>query len=143
MSVIVQVSEVVDRSVADVFRIHAYEHVRNHPRWDPFMQLEQVSDGPIGVGTLFKRINSHSGAPVEGRMEIVEFEPNRAVGMVVHDGPVEMIARATYEAESENRTRLTVNVELPGMDESMDTSTLTSGIQKSLQTIKQMIESEV
>ena len=50
MSVKVQVSKVIDRSVADVFRIHAYEHVRNHPRWDPLMQLEDLTDGPMGVG---------------------------------------------------------------------------------------------
>ena len=74
-------------------------------------------------------------------MEIVEFEPNRAVRMVVHDGPVEMIARATYEAESDDRTRLTVNVEIPSIDESMG-SMLSSGIQQSLRNIKQLIESE-
>ena len=142
MSVKIQVSEVIDRSVAEVFHFHAYEHVRNHPRWDPFMQLERVSDGPIGVGTIIKRINSRSGAPVEGTMEIVEFEPNRAVGMVIHDGPVEMIGRATYEAEGDDQTRLTVNVEIPGMDETM-ASMLSSGIQQSLRSIKQMIESEV
>jgi len=142
MSVKIQVSEGIDRSVADVFHFHAYEHVRNHPRWDPFMQLEQVSDGPIGVGTIIKRINTRSGTPVEGTMEIVEFEPNRAVGMVIHDGPVEMIGRATYEAESDDRTRLTVNVEIPSMDESMG-SMLSSGIQQSLRNIKQLIESEV
>jgi hypothetical protein len=142
MSVKIQVSEVIDRSVADVFHFHAHEHVRNHPRWDPYMQLEQISDGPIGVGTIIKRINSRSGTPVEGTMEIVEFEPNRAVGMVIHDGPVEMIGRATYEVESDDRTRLTVNVEIPSMDESMG-SMLSSGIQQSLRNIKQLIESEV
>jgi hypothetical protein len=142
MSVKVQVSEGIDRPVAEVFHFHAHEHVRNHPRWDPFMQLEQVSDGPIGVGTIIKRINSRSGTPVEGTMEIVEFEPDRTVGMVIHDGPVEMIGRATYEAESDDRTRLTINVEIPGMDESMG-DTMNSAIQNSLQTVKQLIESEV
>ena len=47
MSVKVQVSGVIDRSVAEVFRFQAIEHIRNHPRWDPYMQLEQVTDGPI------------------------------------------------------------------------------------------------
>jgi len=142
MSVKVQVSEVIDRSVADVFRIHAYEHVRNHPRWDPLMQLEQVSDGPIGVGTIIKRINSHSGAPVEGTMEVVEFEPNRAIGMIVHDGPMEMITRAVYEAESDGKTNVTLSLEMPGMDESM-ADMLTSEMEKVAQTLKQFIESEV
>ena len=141
MSVKVQASQVIDRPVADVFRIHAYEHVRNHPRWDPLMQLEQVSDGPIGVGTIIKRINLHSGTPVEGTMEIVEFEPNRAVGMIVHDGAVEMVARATYEAESDDRTTLTLIVEFLAMDESM-ADMLTNEMEKAAQTIKQFIESE-
>lgn len=48
-----EVSEVVDRPVATVFRFYAYDHVRNHPRWDPDMELGKVSDGPIGVGPSF------------------------------------------------------------------------------------------
>jgi hypothetical protein len=55
MSLRVQVSEVIDRPVAEVFHFYAREHVRNHPRWDPDMQLEQVSDGPIGVGTIIRK----------------------------------------------------------------------------------------
>jgi hypothetical protein len=95
MSVTIRVSEVIERPVAEVFRLHALEHVRNHPRWDPHMQLEQVSDGPIGVGTIIKRVNTHSGTRVEGPMEIVEFEPSQAMGMVIHDGRLEMKGRAT------------------------------------------------
>ena len=142
MSVKVQVSEVIDRSVTDVFRIHAHEHVLNHPCWDPFMQLEQVSNGPISVGTIIKRINSHSGTPVEGTMEIVEFELDRAIGMIVHDGPVEMITRAVYEAEGDGKTTFTLSLEIPNMDETM-TGVLASEMEKVAQTIKQFIESEV
>jgi hypothetical protein len=35
MSVQVQVSQVIDRSVDKVFSFFAREHVKNHPRWDP------------------------------------------------------------------------------------------------------------
>lgn len=142
MSVAIRVSEVIERPVAEVFRLHALEHIRNHPRWDPQMQLEQVSDGPIGVGTIIKRVNTHSGSPVEGTMEIVEFEPSQAMGMVIHDGPHEMKGRATYEAASDDRTTLILNVEFPGMDESMDPSLLISEMQQALRNIKQFIESE-
>jgi hypothetical protein len=62
MSISVEVSEVIERPVEEVFRIHATEHVQNHPRWDPYMQLEQLTEGPLGVGTMIKRINSHSAA---------------------------------------------------------------------------------
>jgi len=142
MSAKVQVSEVIDRPVTAVFHFHAHEHVRNHPRWDPYMQLEQVTEGPIGVGTIINRVNSRSGKPVAGTMQVTEFEPDRAVAMRIMDGGLEMIGRATYEAESPNRTRLTINVELSGMDQSMDTSMLAIGIQTSLQTIKHLLESE-
>lgn len=143
MSVKVQVSQVIDRSAATVFHFFAYEHVRNHPRWDPDMQLDQVTDDPIGVGTIINRINSRSGTPVEGTMEVVEFEPNRAMGTVIYDGPVEMRGRVTFEAISDDQTNMTFYVELPGMDETMDTSLLTSGIERSVRNIKQLIESEL
>ena len=142
MSVRVQLSQVLNRPVADVFRFFAHEHVRNHPRWDPYIQLEQVSSGPIGVGTLIKRINSRSGTPVEGTMEIVQFEPDRVIGMLTHDGPVEIHGRSTFEAVGENQSILALHVEIPDMDKSME-SMMTSALQKSLQNIKQLIESEV
>ena len=142
MSVAIRVSEVIDRSVAEVFRLHAIEHVRNHPRWDPYMHLEQVSEGPIGVGTIIKRVNTHSGRPVEGTMEVVEFEPSQAMGMVIHDGGLEMKGRATYEAGGDDRSTLILNVEFPSMDESTDPSLLISEMQRALRNIKQFIESQ-
>ena len=133
----------IDRPLAKVFHFYAHEHVRNHPRWDPDIELEQVSDGPIGVGTVIRRRNSRSGTPVEGPMEVVQSEPNRAFGMIIHDGPVEMHGRATFEAIGDNQTTITTIIELPGMDESMDKSLLISRLERSGQNMKQLIESEV
>ena len=141
MSVKAQVSEVIDRPVAEVFHFYAYEHVRNHPRWDPDMQLEQVSDGPIGVGTIIRRRNTHSGTPVEGTMEVVEFEPNRTMGVVIHDGATETRGRVTFKAESQERTTLTISAEFANMDESME-SLITSLVERSARNIKHLIESE-
>ena len=69
------VSEVIDRPLADVFRFYAVNHVQNHPRWDPDMQLEQLTEGPIGVGTVIRRRHTHYGEPIEGTMEVTEYEP--------------------------------------------------------------------
>ena len=143
MSVRVQISQVIDRPQADVFHFYAHDHVRNHPRWDPEMELEQESEGPIGVGTVIRRRNSHSGTPVEGTMEVVEFELNRVMAVVIHDGPAEVHGRATLEAPSHDKTILRFRVEFPGMDESTDTSLLTSLIERSARNIKELIESEV
>jgi len=144
MSVQLQVSQVIDRPVAEVFHFIAYDHVRNHPRWDPDMELEQLSDGPIGVGTIIKRRNSRGGTPVEGTMEVVEFEPNRAMGTVIHDGPVEMHGRMTFEDLSDDQTALTIKVEFPDMDEStVDKSFMTSMVERSARNMKLLIESEL
>ena len=75
-------------------------------------------------------------------MEVVEFEPDRAIGMITHDGPVEIHGRVTFEAVGEDQTILTLHVEFLGMDESTG-NMMKSAIQKGYKTIKQLIESEV
>lgn len=141
MPVKAQASGVIDRPVTEVFQFHAVDHVKNHPRWDPNMQLEDLTDGPMGVGKKIKRINSHSGQPVEGTMEVTEFVPNKAVTMLIHDGPAMLIARATYEAEGEGKTLLTMNVEIPDLDE-MDTDMLVTAMQTSIRNINGLLTAE-
>jgi hypothetical protein len=96
----------------------------------------------MGVGTLIKRINSRNGKPVEGTMEVVEFEPEQAVTMLIHDGPVKLIARATYKAEDDDRTRLTTKIEFPDLDE-LDTEMLVSAMERSIRNINQLLGTEV
>lgn len=143
MSAQFQHSQVIDRPLADVFHFYADEHVRNHPRWDPDIKLEQISAGPIGVGTIILRRNSRSGTPIDGTMEVVEFEPNKSIGMIIHDGPVEMRGRTIFEAVHDNQTTITTMLELPGMDDSMDKSFLASRLERSGMHMKQLMESEI
>lgn len=97
MAVKVQVSEEIERPVPVVFKFDADEHVRNHPRWDPNIELWLEQDAPIGVGTIIRRRNRRSGTPVEGTMEIIEFERDKAIAALTHDGPLEIRGRATFE----------------------------------------------
>jgi hypothetical protein len=143
MSVQLQVSQVIDRPVANVFHFLARDRVRNHPRWDPDIELEQVSDGPIGVGTVIRRCNRRSGTPVEGTVEVVEFEPNRVFGTIIHDGRIVMRGRTTFEAIRDGQTTITISVELPGMDESMGKGFLLRRLERSGRNMKKLIESEV
>ena len=142
MSLEVQVSKTIDRPVADVFHFYATEHVRNHPRWDPDMRLEQVSTGPIGVGTVIRRQTTHSGTPVEGTMEVVEFEPDRVMGVLIHDGPTQTRGRVTFKAEDQEQTTLTINAEFADLDTSME-SQIARLMERSARNIKQLIESEL
>ena len=138
----IQVSKEIDRPVADVWRFYAVEHVRNHPRWDPDMELEQISDGPIGLGTKIRRRNRRWGTPVEGEMEVVEFEPERAFALSIRDANMEMHGRTSFEARGPERTLLTVSVDIPGLDASADMDFLTSMMERSLSNVKQMAEAE-
>jgi uncharacterized membrane protein len=143
MALQLQSSQVIDRPVDKVFHFYAVDHVRNHPRWDSDIELWLDSDSPIGVGTIIHRRNKRSGTPVEGTMEVVEFEPNRVIAMVIHDGPAEMRGRTTFEAISDNQTKITLIIDIPGMDATMDKTFLNSRLERSAQIRKQLIESEI
>ena len=80
--------------------------------------------------------------PVEGTMEVVEFEPNKSIGMIIKDGPVEIRAFAVYEAKGPEQTILTLKTEFTGLDESVDKSTLTNQMENAVQNHKRFIESE-
>ena len=140
MAVRIEVSQEIDRPVPVVFKFFADDHVRNHPRWDPAIELWRDSDEPIGLGTIIQRRNSRWDPPVEGTIEIVEYEPNRAFGAVIREGGMEVHGRTTFEEVSEGRTRITVTAEMP-IDESMK-DRMTGMIQGSIQNLKELIEAE-
>lgn len=133
-----EVSEVIQRSPEIVFDFVAVNHLRNHPRWDLHMHLEQVTDGPIGLGTVLRRRHTRAGAPIEGTMEVIEFDPPRAIAMRIHDGPVEMFGRQSIEPLGDGRCRFTISVDIPGMPNPLDPFP----IAQSARRIKELIEAE-
>jgi hypothetical protein len=141
MAVRIEVSEEIDRPVPIVFKFYADDHVRNHPRWDPDIELWRTSDEPMGLGTIIQRRNSRSGTVVEGTMEVVEYEPNRAFGVVIREGHMETHGRATFEEAGEGRTRLTVAAAEMPIDESMK-DRMSGLVQRSIRNIKELIEAE-
>ena len=140
MAVRIEVSEEIDRPVGVVFKFYAEDHVRNHPRWNPDIELWRTSDEPIGLGTIIHRRNSLSGTVVEGTMEVVEYEPNRAFGAVIREGSMETYGRGTFEEVGEGRTRLTIRAEM-SIDESMK-DRMSGLVQRSARNIKELIEAE-
>jgi uncharacterized protein YndB with AHSA1/START domain len=135
----VEVSRVIERPVGDVFRFFAEQHVRNHPRWDPDIELEEGTGGPMGVGTVIRRRNTRYDEPVEGTMEVTEYEPNRVMGTVIREGGFEMSGRATLEELGPERTRLTQSAEFP---ESLDEELIRSKMERSSRRIRELIEGE-
>lgn len=137
----IDVSTIVGRPIATVWDFYAVHHVDNHPRWDPDLELEKLSDGPIGLGTRIRRRNTRYDAPTEGTMEVVEFEPEKVMGVKIQDGPIETRGRAIFSAATPTTTHVTIWAEFPGFDDSM-TDRIRPLMERSAQTIKQLIESE-
>jgi hypothetical protein len=133
-----EASEVIDRPAETVFDFVGVHHVANHPRWDLKLELEQVTDGPIGVGTVVRRRHTHSGEPIDGVMECVEFDPPRMIGFVIHDGPMEMSGAMSVAPDGPDCSVLTISAEMPAMDVPMDAGPL----QESARRIKELVESE-
>jgi hypothetical protein len=63
--------------------------------------------------------------------------------MLVHDGPAEMRGRTTFEALNDHQTSLTIFLEIPGMDDSMDQSFLLSRLEQSGEIRKRLMEAEI
>lgn len=135
----VEVSRVIERPVEDVFHFFAEKHVHNHPRWDPDIELEKETDGPMGVGTVIRRRNTRYEVPVEGTMEIVEYEPNQVMGSVIKEGGFEMAGRATFEKVGAVGAKLSQRVKVP---DSIDEDLIRKKLERSSRKIKELIESE-
>jgi hypothetical protein len=136
-------SQVINRPLDKVFRFYAVEHVRNHPRWDSDIELWLDNNAPLRVGTIIHRRNKRYGKVVEGTMRVVEFEMNRVLSMEIHDGPVVMYGKTSFEAIDENQTRITTIIDIPWMDEDADKTFLNSRLESAAQIRKQLMESEL
>jgi hypothetical protein len=132
------VSESIERPPADVFRFVATNHVENHPRWDPQLSLVQETPGAIGVGTRIRRSRAAGESRLEGEMEITEFDPDRTIGGVIRDGPMELRSLMTVEPEGEAASRLTITVESDDAPVGM----MEESIRASLRRIKEIIEGD-
>ena len=130
----VELSETINRPVSEVFAFYADDHLQNHPRWDPEMELSLATEGEVKIGTVFNRRHTHFGDPVEGSMTVIEFERDQRFGLAVDDGLVEFVARLTFEEVGESASKVSVAVDVPDMPESADASLLTNVTERLLNT---------
>lgn len=133
-----EVSEVIERPADVVFQFVGFEQVQNHPRWDTNMELEQLTDGPFGVGTIVRRRRTIGGVAQVGTMEVVEFDPPRAMGVRIHDPQMEADGRMTIQPNGPGRSTLTISVNIPAMSSPLDPAM----VRQSARRIKELIETE-
>ena len=136
-----EASTVIERPVPVVWDFYAVHHIENHPRWDPSLELEATSDAPIGVGTVIKRRATRFGRTTEGTMEVVEFEPGRAMRVETHDGPTTIHGWVLFEAVGDTATKLTIGGDFVGIEDAM-AAQVRPMIERSAANIKSLIEAE-
>lgn len=134
----VELSQEFDRPPSVVFRFLVVDHIANHPRWDPQMELWPITDGPIRLGSVIGRRQSRGEVPTEGTMEVVEYAQDRSVGWLVHDGPFALRSTVSFEPMDGDRTRVTIRTELPDAVKAFDPSFM----ERSLRNMKSLIEAE-
>ena len=105
------------------------------------MQLEQVTPGPIGLGTRIRRRNIRWGTPVDGEMEINEWEPELVLGTRIRDANMDILVRATLESVS-GQTLLSITIDVPGLDDSK-ADVMRERLNRTAANIKALVEAEV
>lgn len=136
----INVSAEVERPIEDVFAWYADDHVRNHPRWDPDVELEATSDAQLRVGTVIRRRNHRYGTPVEGTMEITEFERNESFGVMIREGGFEMPGRVRFESVGPDRTVVTIGA---GVPDTVDEALVADRMKRSAANIKELMEADL
>ena len=83
--------------VEDVFDFVAEE--RNEPRYNPQMRdAEQISEGPIGVGTRFRTELETMGRTMPMIVEFTGYERPRRLGSVTRSSMMETDGALTFES---------------------------------------------
>lgn len=58
------------------------------PAWQGTDEVIQLTPGPVGLGTRFREVRTNLGKRIESVTEVSAYEPNRAFGVRIVDGPV-------------------------------------------------------
>jgi len=103
-------SIVIDRTVDDVWDF--VHDVANDRLWQTtLVESEQLTDGPLGVGTRVREVRQFLGVKVELAWEVTELEPKTRSAIKGISGPVPL--SGSYRLEPlDAGTRFTVSGEL-------------------------------
>ena len=77
----INVSKVINRSVADVFAYVA--NFENHPRWETdFLEVKRIRAEPGGMGTTYQCMLKFPGQTVASKFRITDYDLNHKIAFV-------------------------------------------------------------
>ena len=136
-------SIVINRPVEDVWKFMT--DWSNYLKFGPdLLELNQISSGPLGIGTTLKMSSKSTGETV---LRIVEYEPNRKFTWEYSSGRFKgaIFTRSMETIDGKTRLTDTLNAKLSGIYRLLG-SFVASRVRKSfteqLGSVKRLLESE-
>ena len=104
----------IDRPIEEVFAFLA--DGTNDPKFSPrVLDIAKTTDGPVGVGTVYKSTVKDAGMKTEREFELTEFEPPTRIRWTELSKNMVSVPEGGYDLAREgNGTRLSVFNELEG-----------------------------
>ncbi len=94
---IIDLSVIINRTAEEVFAFT--DNITTEGTWrGELVESEQLTDGPVGVGTQGRTLWRFMGRTVESTWEITEYEPDRIVRWRSLKAPTHHMGQWTYEA---------------------------------------------
>ena len=98
------------RPLQEVFAFVATPENDFHWQYGTLMSA-QISDGEIGLRSLFRAVGHFMGRRIESVYKVTEFEPNERYGFQSQSGPLDLHTLYTFEV-IKGRTSMNVFVQL-------------------------------
>ena len=108
-------SAVIDRPISEVFAFLGAG--TNDPKFSPrVQQIQQTTDGPVGVGTVFESTVKDAGMTSTRRFELTSFEPPTKIRWTERSKNMITVPEGGYdlEAVSDTQTKMTIHNQLEG-----------------------------
>ena len=108
-------SAVIDRPIDEVFAFLGAG--TNDPKFSPrVQQIQQTTDGPVGVGTVFESTVKDAGMTSTRRFELTSFEPTTKIRWAERSKNMITVPEGGYDLEpiSDTQTKVTIHNQLEG-----------------------------
>lgn len=108
-------SAVIDRPISEVFAFLA--DGTNDPKFSPrVQQIQQTTDGPVGVGTVFESKVKDAGMTTSRKFELTTFDAPTKIRWAERSKNLVTVREGGYdlEAVSETQTKVTIRNEFEG-----------------------------
>lgn len=145
--VVGKASSMIRRSDEYVFNFIGIDLLVNYPRWSPEVrELEKLTEGPLGLGTLCRQVRVDQGNRSESTFKVVIFEP---YAQIRFDG-VSNPFRCDYllEPNDATSTQVTFTFELLSLElhmrpfEKLIRIAVQDGAERTVRNIKRLIDAE-